>query len=523
MIRGTPDGSLGFTASRLYPWRVSSSWEARFEWIDSLLQWSALVIGVGLAVFGDVNEFGEITPSVITASVVVSAYTVLMQVMPTDTKRKPLVGAFLAALGVAVSLFAIALTGGTSSPFLLYLVVPIFFAATTQGVVLGAVTALAGVAGIALVAWNAGEDLQNPQFLQMAAFYALVGITFAQAYRVLIEQPHDLPAMESHAQQVQRLEEAHRLLADLADLATTDDLSPVTVGRSALRDVATTVPYASGSVSIVEADGESTVATRGQAPTGSAGSDYAIEIDGRRLGTLTLWPMAGSDLELHRPEIEAALRPVALAFDNVLLLQSIALRSVREERIRVARELHDEIGPLLVSVGLGLDVAIQSGEVDEEIGAHLAGLRETVGKLVDDVRRTVTMLRSTQARTITEYAHALAADIEADGPSIVVDIKEEDVPGEREIAQLGAIMTEAVRNAKEHSGATLIRIEGRIDREQGRLRIQDDGAGFDPDHEAAGRFGLIGMRERAGEIGAEITVDSAAGLGTIVTVAWNVR
>lgn len=522
-MRDTPDGSLGFTASRLYPWRVRSSWETRFEWIGTILQWSALVIGVGLAVLGDVNTNGEITPAVITASVVVAVYTVIMQTLPASKKRLPFVGAFLAALGVAVSLFAISLTGGTGSPFLIYLAVPIFFASTTQGIVLGGVTALAGVAGLALVARNAGEDLLAPQFLQMVAFYALVGITFAQAYRILIEEPQTAPPEASHAEQVARLEGAHRLLAELADLATTDDLSPVTVGRGALRDVAASVPYASGSVSIVESDSETTVATRGQAPAGSAGSEYPIELEGRRLGTLTLWPMAGADLELHRPEIEDALRPVALAFDNVLLLQTIAHRSVREERIRVARELHDEIGPLLVSIGLGLDVAIQSDGIDNEVAAHLAGLRETVGKLVDDVRRTVTMLRSTQATTVTEHAHALAADVDSDGPSIIVDIEEERFLGERELAQLAAIMTEAVRNALEHAEAKVVRVEGQVDRDRVLLRIRDDGVGFDPNVEASGRYGLIGMRERAKEIGAELDILSTDGLGTTVTVTWDVR
>ena len=502
---------------------MRSSWETRFDWIDSILQWSALVVGVGLAVLGDVNLYGEVTPAVITASIAVAAYTVVMQVTPTTTKRLPFVGAFLAALGVAVSLFAISLTGGTSSPFLLYLAVPIFFAATTQGTVLGAVTALAGIAGLTLVASNAGEDLKSPQFLQMVAFYALVGITFAQAYRILVEEPQAAPPEASSGEQVARLEEAHRLLAELADLATTDDLSPVTVGRGALRDVAASVPYASGSVSIVEADAETTVATRGQAPAGAAGTGYPIELDGRRLGTLTLWPMAGADLEMHRSEIEGALRPVALAFDNVLLLQSIAHRSVREERIRVARELHDEIGPLLVSVGLGLDVAIQSDDIDPEIAAHLAGLRETVGKLVDDVRRTVTMLRSTQATTITEYAHALAADVDSDGPSIIVDLQEDGALPERVIAQVGAIMTEAVRNALEHADAKVVRIEGQINRDRVLLRIRDDGTGFDTDHEASGRYGLIGMGERASEIGADLTVDSTDGMGTTVTVAWDVK
>jgi signal transduction histidine kinase len=505
----------------MYPAAVRSTWETRFEWIETILQWTALVLGVGLTVLGDVNNLGEISPATITASATVAVYTVVMQVTPTDKKRLPFVGAFLAALGVAVSLFAISLTGGTSSPFLLYLAVPIFFAATTQGIVLGGVTALAGVAGLALAARNAGEDLMSPQFLQMVAFYALVGITFAQAYRILIEAPQGGPAEASAAEQVARLEEAHRLLAELADLATTDDLSPVTVGRSALRDVAASVPYAAGTVAIVEPGGEIPVAQRGQAPAGSTGTDYPIEVDDRRLGTLTLWPMAGADLELHRREIEATLRPVALAFDNVLLLQTIAHRSVREERIRVARELHDEIGPLLVSVGLGLDVAIQGHGVDAATSAHLQELRETVGKLVDDVRRTVTILRSTQATTISEHAYALAADAEQEGPSILVDIDENGALGQREIAQLAAILNEAVRNAVDHANATTVRIEGKVDGGSGMLRIIDDGDGFDPSAEAAGRYGLVGMRERAASIGAELSIEAAVGDGTTITVTWN--
>ena len=133
--------------------------------------------------------------------------------------------------------------------------------------VLGGVTALAGIAGLALAARNAGEDLMSPQFLQMVAFYALVGITFAQAYRILIEEPQAIPSDLGRRNNSPDSEEAHRLLAELADLATTDDLSPVTVGRSALRDVAASVPYASGAVSIIEPNGETAVATRGQAPS----------------------------------------------------------------------------------------------------------------------------------------------------------------------------------------------------------------------------------------------------------------
>ena len=81
-------------------------------------------------------------------------------------------------------------------------------------------------------------------------------------------------------------------------------------------------------------------------------------------------------------------------------------------------------------------------------------------------------------------------------------------------------MQEAVRNATLHAAARSIRIEGSVDRGRGSLSIIDDGAGFDTRRRNQGHFGLIGIRERAEEIGARINIESAPGAGTRVTVKW---
>ncbi len=52
------------------------------------------------------------------------------------------------------------------------------------------------------------------------------------------------------------------------------------------------------------------------------------------------------------------------------------------------------------------------------------------------------------------------------------------------------------------------------------LRVRDDGRGFDPARVAEGRLGLISMRERAAAIGATISINSAPGQGTQITVEW---
>ncbi len=72
----------------------------------------------------------------------------------------------------------------------------------------------------------------------MVVFYALIGVTFSQAHRILIEEPRQEPGVA----QLQRLESAHRLLGDLASLAGDAELNPVTIGRAALRDLAVTFP-----------------------------------------------------------------------------------------------------------------------------------------------------------------------------------------------------------------------------------------------------------------------------------------
>ena len=61
-----------------------------------------------------------------------------------------------------------------------------------------------------------------------------------------------------------------------------------------------------------------------------------------------------------------------MGFSNVLLLQEITRNAIKEERVRLARELHDEIGPSLASLGLALDVAMVQGIEDPALAGNLA-------------------------------------------------------------------------------------------------------------------------------------------------------
>ena len=109
----------------------------------------------------------------------------------------------------------------------LYLAVPVFFAAAFHGTVLGALTTLAAIIGLVAVATTGGAESIPTTLPLMAVFYALIGITFSQARRVFIEEPEERTTTAHY----RRLESAHALLADLASLAGSAELNPVTIGQ----------------------------------------------------------------------------------------------------------------------------------------------------------------------------------------------------------------------------------------------------------------------------------------------------
>ena len=83
------------------------------------------------------------------------------------------------------------------------------------------------------------------------------------------------------------------------------------------------------------------------------------------------------------------------------------------------------------------------------------------------------------------------------------------------------IASEAISNAVKHSGARTIDVTLEASPEGVHLGVSDDGAGFEPSehgHLRPGHYGLIGMKERAAQIGAEFEFDSAPGRGTTVSV-----
>jgi signal transduction histidine kinase len=87
--------------------------------------------------------------------------------------------------------------------------------------------------------------------------------------------------------------------------------------------------------------------------------------------------------------------------------------------------------------------------------------------------------------------------------------------------ELFAIVREALTNAAKHSQASRIDVEVAYpDQHSVRVAVTDDGVGFDPDQPRNGRYGLVGMSERADRIDAALTLASEPGAGTEIVAVW---
>ncbi|MFD7156217.1 sensor histidine kinase [Kribbella sp. NPDC059898] len=185
--------------------------------------------------------------------------------------------------------------------------------------------------------------------------------------------------------------------------------------------------------------------------------------------------------------------------------------AVVEDRRRLAREMHDGV---LQELGyIRSEIATFDGPRGDRILAasdraldEARQLLEALGRSDDEPLGTV--LRRALDQLAQRYDVTL--DLELD-ESIAVDRPQRHA--------LVRIAREAVLNAVRHAKADRVRVELSQDGDGSRLRITDDGPGFDPDGRHSG-FGLISMRERAEALPGTFVLTTRPGEGTTVVVRW---
>jgi PAS domain S-box-containing protein len=204
------------------------------------------------------------------------------------------------------------------------------------------------------------------------------------------------------------------------------------------------------------------------------------------------------------------------------LRQQAAELAAGEERAHLARELHDSVTQALFSMTLLTRTTEMLLDRDPDAARkQLVGLRELQREALAEMRALIFELRPGNLEqdglihALKTHSAALQGRI---GLPIVV---KSDLEGRLPIALeevLYRIAQEGLHNIVKHAGARQVRLELGRDGGALRLRIIDDGKGFDPAAVPDGHLGLAGMRARAEKIGASFAVRSRPGGGTTIEV-----
>ena len=195
-----------------------------------------------------------------------------------------------------------------------------------------------------------------------------------------------------------------------------------------------------------------------------------------------------------------------------------------EERLRLARELHDDTVQSLIALGQQLERAHRSVlQNPATCQTQLDGLRQGVRDLVQDLRRLIADLRPLyldDLGLVPALEMLVQASAGAGPPQLSVSGPVRRLAPELELA-LYRIVQAALKNVEQHARARLVRVGLSFEEQAVRVVVEDDGVGFavpaSPDGLASlGRFGLLGMRERAVRLGGWLAVTSQPGRGTRV-------
>ncbi|HEY7285763.1 MAG TPA: PAS domain-containing protein [Vicinamibacterales bacterium] len=227
-----------------------------------------------------------------------------------------------------------------------------------------------------------------------------------------------------------------------------------------------------------------------------------------------------------RKEAEAALRTSELALRSTNSeLQNLAGRLIaaqEEERARIARDLHDDMGQKLALLTIDIDQLGRRGTLSNEAAEHVRQVSDRAAEIASDMHRLSYQLHPTklEALGLVPSIQSVCRDV-SNQHAVLVEFRHQFVPPDLdpEISLcLFRIVQESLRNVVRHSGArrALVRVSG--SKGELHLHIADQGRGFDVEEMSRAGLGLLSMRERVKFVGGDIVIRSAPGTGTRIGV-----
>ena len=254
-----------------------------------------------------------------------------------------------------------------------------------------------------------------------------------------------------------------------------------------------------------------------------------LDLGGQPVGRLLLGNGRRRFLAQDLQWLERIVRHLAQPLQNLFLLRHLRAHAIEGERSRISREIHDGILQTLLSVDIQLGVMRRKVEGDpEKVVSGLTSLQQTVRSETEELRRMVTDMRPlrVQGADLVDLMRGFAERFRNESGlalDLLIDAAEFQIP-DRICRDLFQIYRESLHNVKKHAQASHVVVKLWQNDSQVVLVVDDNGEGFS----FAGRFtgdeldrlrlGPISIKERARSVGGVLTVESAPGHGSRLTV-----
>ena len=225
-------------------------------------------------------------------------------------------------------------------------------------------------------------------------------------------------------------------------------------------------------------------------------------------------------------EIEDRKRAEKLLFRSFEQQRALTarLQSVREEeRARMAREIHDELGQALTAIKIDLASLVSEPPAEQTQALRKQSIMKLIDGTIQTVRRISTELRP---GILDDLGLVAAVEWAAEefqartGTRCLVRLPRADLALDPERATaLFRIFQETLTNVARHANATEVHVGLAYDKRDVSLEVRDNGTGISEEQlTAANSLGLLGMLERALLLGGELTINGIPGKGTTVRV-----
>ena len=226
-------------------------------------------------------------------------------------------------------------------------------------------------------------------------------------------------------------------------------------------------------------------------------------------------------------EVKRAEQELRASSEQLRNLAARLLSIREEERTRIAREVHDELGQSLTAVKM--DLSWLAGRLSPGDGPLLGRIRSTL-QLADSTLQSVRRISTELRPGVLDLGLAAALEWQVrefqarTGIRCRLRLSGQEVVAPDVSTALFRILQEALTNVARHAGATRAEVVLKKQPDTLVLQIRDNGRGFNPANSSSSKsLGLLGMRERSAILGGRVDLSSAPGKGTRVTARIPLR